>query len=79
MPNSVIHHDVRIGAWSLIGANVTIAGYSTIGERCYVGSGSSVMNGLDIGDGALIGIGSNVIRNVAPGARVAGNPARPIV
>ena len=33
------------------------------------------MNGLRVGDGALVGIGSNVIRDVAAGTRVVGNPA----
>ena len=36
------------------------------------------MNGLEVGEGALIGLGSNVIRAVPRGARVAGNPARQI-
>ena len=34
------------------------------------------MNGLRLGDGRLVGLGSNVIRDVPAGARVAGNPAR---
>jgi serine acetyltransferase len=34
------------------------------------------MHAISVGAGALIGIGSNVIRPVAPAARVAGNPAR---
>ena len=61
-----------IGAWSLIGSNVTIAGGTVVGENCYIGSGSSIMNGLRIGDGALVGLGSNVIRDVPAGARVVG-------
>ena len=36
------------------------------------------MNGVRVGDRALVGLGSNVIRDVPAGARVAGNPARPI-
>jgi sugar O-acyltransferase (sialic acid O-acetyltransferase NeuD family) len=78
LPNTVIHHDVVVRPWSLIGSNVTIAGSSCVGENCYVGSGSSVMNGVSLGDGALIGLGSNVVRSVPAGARVAGNPAREI-
>jgi acetyltransferase-like isoleucine patch superfamily enzyme len=34
------------------------------------------MNGVDIGAGALIGIGSNVIRNVPADSTYIGNPAR---
>jgi acetyltransferase-like isoleucine patch superfamily enzyme len=55
---------------------VTIAGNTAVGENCYIGSGTSIMNGLAVGDGALVGMGSNVIRDVPAGARVAGNPAR---
>ena len=76
LPNSVVHHDAVIGDWTLVGANVTIAGGCVVGENCYVGSGSSLMNGVHVGDGALIGLGSTVVRDVAPGAVVAGNPAR---
>jgi acetyltransferase-like isoleucine patch superfamily enzyme len=36
------------------------------------------MNGLRIGAGALIGLGSNVIRDVDAEARVVGNPAKPL-
>ena len=78
LPNTVIHHDVVVGDWGLIGSNVTIAGNTVVEENCYVGSGSSIMNGLRIGSGALVGIGSNVIRNVAADARVVGNPAHEI-
>ena len=78
LPNTVIHHDVTLEDWSLVGANVTIAGNVKVGSNSYIGSGSSVMNGLEIGSGALLGLGSNLIRDVAPGATVAGNPARPI-
>jgi acetyltransferase-like isoleucine patch superfamily enzyme len=57
---------------------VTLAGGVAIGENCYIASGTSIMHGIEIGAGALVGLGSNVIRNVAGGTKVAGNPARPI-
>jgi sugar O-acyltransferase (sialic acid O-acetyltransferase NeuD family) len=76
LPNTVIHHDVNLGPWSLARSGVTIAGGTRIGANCYVGSGSSIMNDLEIGEGALVGLGSNVIRDVAPGRTIAGNPAR---
>jgi sugar O-acyltransferase (sialic acid O-acetyltransferase NeuD family) len=78
LPNTVIHHDVVVGDWGLIGSNVTIAGNTVVEENCYIGSGASIMNGLRVGTGALVGLGSNVIRNVPADTRVAGNPAREI-
>ena len=78
LANTVVHHDVTIGDWSLVGSNVTLAGGSVIGTNCYVGSGTNVKNGVRVGDGALVGLGSVVVRDVPAGARVAGNPARPI-
>jgi sugar O-acyltransferase (sialic acid O-acetyltransferase NeuD family) len=76
LPNSVIHHDASVGDWTLVGSCVVVAGGTSIGRNCYIASGSTVMNGLTVGDGALVGLASAVIRNVAPGSRVAGHPAR---
>jgi sugar O-acyltransferase (sialic acid O-acetyltransferase NeuD family) len=78
LPNTVVHHDAVVGDWSLIGSNVTIAGNTTIGYNCYIGSGASVMNGIKVCDRVLVGLGSNVIRDVPPSITVAGNPARPL-
>jgi acetyltransferase-like isoleucine patch superfamily enzyme len=41
-----------------------------------VGSGAAVLCGVTIGEGALVGAGAVVTRDVAPGATVAGVPAR---
>lgn len=76
LPNTVIHHDARIEAWSLIGSNVTIAGGVIVDENCYIGSGTSIMSGRRIGRATIVGIGSNVIRDMPADSRVAGNPAR---
>jgi UDP-2-acetamido-3-amino-2,3-dideoxy-glucuronate N-acetyltransferase len=47
-----------------------------VGRRASIGSGAVILCGLTIGEGALIGAGAVVTRNVAPGAVVAGVPAR---
>ena len=41
-----------------------------------IGSGATIMCGLTIGEDAMIGAGAVVTRDVAPGATVAGVPAR---
>ena len=47
-----------------------------IGDNVWVGSGARILAGVTIGDGAVIGANSVVTRSVAPGAVVAGVPAR---
>ena len=41
-----------------------------------LGSGAVILCGITIGEGALVGAGAVVTKNVAPGAVVAGTPAR---
>lgn len=50
----------------------------TIGRNVWIGGGAIVLPGVTVGDDAIIGAGAVVTRDVAPGATVAGNPARPI-
>ena len=47
-------------------------------DRVWVGAGAIILKGVRVGIGASIGAGSVVTRDVAPGAVVAGIPARRI-
>lgn len=49
-----------------------------VGQNVWLGGGAIVLPGVTIADDAIIGAGSVVTRDVAAGATVAGNPARPI-
>ena len=49
-----------------------------IGREVFIGCGSIILPGVTIGDGAVVAAGSIVSTNVAPGALVAGNPAKAI-
>jgi len=49
-----------------------------IEDDVWIGPNAVVLKGVHIGAGAFIEPGAVVTRNVPPGARVIGNPARPI-
>lgn len=49
-----------------------------IGANVWIGGGAVILPGVTIGDDALIGAGAVVTRDVATGATVVGNPARPV-
>jgi maltose O-acetyltransferase len=47
-----------------------------IGEEVWIGGGAIILPGVTVGDGAIVGAGAVVTRDVAPGLRVVGSPAR---
>lgn len=49
-----------------------------IGRRVYVGAASVILPSVRIGDDAIVGAGSVVRRDVAPGRIVMGNPAQEV-
>jgi serine O-acetyltransferase len=52
------------------------AGNPDIGDRVYLGPGSSILGPITVGDDAVIGVSAVVTRSVPPRAVVAGIPAR---
>jgi len=50
-----------------------------IGTGAWVGVGACVRQGIRIGAGAMVGAGAVVVRDVAAGTTVVGNPARPLL
>lgn len=73
-----IGHENVIGDFVTIGPRASLNGCVTVGEGAYIGSSAVIRQGINIGAGATIGMGAVVTKDVAPGAVVAGNPARPI-
>jgi UDP-3-O-[3-hydroxymyristoyl] glucosamine N-acyltransferase len=72
-----IGHGVRIGRDSIVTCCSEISGSVHIGERVWIGPQTSIRESLVIGDHAVVGIGSNLTKDVAAHATVVGNPARP--
>ena len=80
----VIHRETIIGDRVRLHHNTTIGlarsdgGAPLIGNDVQIGANSVVIGGISIGDRAVIAAGSVVIRDVAAGSIVAGNPAREV-
>lgn len=55
------------------------AGQVRIGNRCWIGAKAIILKDVELGDGCVVAAGAVVTRPVAPGTRVAGVPARPII
>lgn len=72
-----IAHNVRIGAHSVIVAQVGIAGSSTIGQRVTLAGQVGVPGHVRIGDGATLAAQAGVFGDVPANARYSGYPARP--
>jgi len=49
-----------------------------IRQGAKVGANATILPGVVVGENALVGAGAVVVRDVPPGAVVAGNPARVI-
>ena len=76
--DNLVHlgHNVRVGARSLLVAQVGIAGSTRLGEGVACGGQVGVSGHLEIGDRARLAAQAGVIGDIAPGETVSGYPAR---
>jgi sugar O-acyltransferase (sialic acid O-acetyltransferase NeuD family) len=70
-----IGHDVKIGDFSSLMANVDIGGKCALGKRVYFGTNSSIVPCRKVADDVRISAGSLVIRSIKSKVVVFGNPA----
>ena len=73
---ATIGHHCRIRAFSTIGPGANLAGNVVVNRGAVIGMGANVLEGRMIGEGAIVGAGAVVTRDVMPGAKVVGVPAR---
>jgi acetyltransferase-like isoleucine patch superfamily enzyme len=84
--DAVNPHLVSIGDYSVVGRECALLAHCPIkgalpckvGRYVYLSWGVIVLPGVTIGDHCIIGAGSVVTKDVAPGWVAAGNPARPL-
>lgn len=71
-------HDVVVDDFATISSFSNLMGQVRIGRKAFLGSSVAASPNLRVGEGAFVCVGSILIRDVAPGAKVMGNPAREI-
>lgn len=75
---STLGHDVILGDFCTISGHCDITGGAELGESVFLGSHTTIIPKVVVGSGAVVGAGSVVIKKIAPGVTVFGNPARKI-
>ena len=73
-----IGHNVVVGRHCVIVAQTGISGSTELGDFVVMGGQSGTVGHIKIGSGAQVAGASHPAKDVAPGARVGGTPARPL-
>lgn len=76
MTQAHVPHDAYITDRVKLANSVQIAGYTSIMSDCYLGLGVVVHQFITIGSHSMIGMSATVTKNIPPGSKVAGSPAR---
>lgn len=71
-----ISHNVQVGEDTLIVGETIMFGSSSTGKQAFISGNSTIRDGVSIGEKALVGMGSVVVKPVADGTVVKGNPAK---
>jgi UDP-3-O-[3-hydroxymyristoyl] glucosamine N-acyltransferase len=79
--DNLIHiaHNVTVGENSAMAAQVGISGSTHVGKSVLIGGQAGFVGHISIGDGAFVGAKAGVSKNVEPGAKVTGYPARDLM
>ena len=74
--NTVIGNNCNISQFCTIGSNTNFA--PVIGNNCYIGPNSCIIENVVIGNSVCIGAGSVVVKNIPDNCTAAGNYAKVI-
>lgn len=67
LPSAVIEPHVRVGANSMVWANVTVAHHSTVAEHCWIASGAVISGQATVDRNVFIGVNATIVNEVVVG------------
>lgn len=73
---AIVEHDCVVELAAHISPGAILTGGVTVHAGAWIGAGAIILPGRVVGARAIVGAGAVVTRDVAPGAKVVGNPAR---
>ena len=73
---TTIGHDARIADFTSIMPQCSISGNVKLGTKCFLGSGTRILQGLTIGDNSIVGAGAVVTKSFAANSKLVGVPAK---
>ncbi|MGB8602576.1 MAG: UDP-3-O-(3-hydroxymyristoyl)glucosamine N-acyltransferase [Rhizomicrobium sp.] len=78
--DNLVHlaHNVKIGRYCIITAQVGIAGSSSVGDGTMIGGQAAIADHVSIGSRVKIVAQSGIIRDIPDGETVGGSPALPV-
>ena len=75
---ATVDHDCVLAEGVHIAPGAHLAGGVTVGTESWIGVGAAVREYTAVGAGVMVGAGAVVVKPIADGLTVAGNPARPL-
>lgn len=73
-----ISHNSRIQAGTYISPSVNVAGFSNIGQCCFIGIGSTIIDNIIIGNNITIGASALVVKNLTEEGTYIGVPCKKV-
>lgn len=77
MSGVTIGHDAVVGNYNLVATQAVVANI-IMGDRNFIGINATTNNKITIGDDCMIGMASNVVKDVPSGTKCFGNPANAV-
>ncbi|GHC58400.1 acetyltransferase [Ulvibacter litoralis] len=77
MSGVTVGHDATVGDYNLVATQAIVANI-IMGDRNFIGINATTNNKIFIGDDCMIGMASNVVKDVPSGTKCFGNPAKAV-